>query len=186
QFYDRFSDGDRRYGIAMTQVMLTALMRLADADALPFEFESLSKAVVRYLDEIRSQVPPGALVDFRELQAEAARLTAAAKAYEAQVDSAVKRGGVSIAANEAIERTERASILPDGLPEREWYRNQLYAPGILTGYTAKTLPGVREAVEGKRWEEANQQAVRLAGALRAIAGQIERAGAALSPAVAGQ
>ncbi|MEO8100008.1 MAG: M28 family peptidase [Acidobacteriota bacterium] len=175
QFYNRFSDGDRRYGVALAQVMLTALMRLADADALPFEFESLSRAVARYLDEIRSQVPPGPGVDFREAMAESTRLGLAAKAYEAGLDAAVKRGPIPVAANEAIERTERALILPDGLPERDWYRHQIYAPGLLTGYTAKTLPGIREAVEGKRWEEANQQAQRLAQVLRAATAQIERA-----------
>ena len=67
----------------------------------------------------------------------------------------------------------RASGGIDGLPGREWYRHQIYAPGLYTGYGAKTLPGVREAVEAGRLEEANQQARRVAQALKAMATQIE-------------
>ncbi len=77
--------------------------------------------------------------------------------------------------NEIIARAERALLLPDGLPGRPWYRHQLYAPGLYTGYGVKTLPGVREAVEAQRWEEANQQARRAAQAVRAMADRVEEA-----------
>ena len=77
--------------------------------------------------------------------------------------------------DESIRKTERSLLSPDGLPHRDWYRNQIYAPGMLTGYSAKTLPGVREAVEARQWDEANQQARKLAEALRAAAVQVEEA-----------
>jgi N-acetylated-alpha-linked acidic dipeptidase len=70
---------------------------------------------------------------------------------------------------------ERALLLPDGLPERGWFRHQIYAPGLYTGYDAKTLPAVREAVEAQRWADANQQAHRAAQALQAVGAQIEDA-----------
>ena len=77
--------------------------------------------------------------------------------------------------NTALYRTERALLAPKGLPGREWYRNQLYAPGVYTGYTAKTLPGVREAAEASRWEEANREAGNVAQALKALNAQLEEA-----------
>ena len=40
-------------------------------------------------------------------------------------------------------------------------------------FRAKTLPGVREAVEAHQWDEANQQARKLAETLRAAAAQVE-------------
>ena len=46
---------------------------------------------------------------------------------------------------------------------------------MLTGYSAKTLPGVREAVEAQQWDEANRQARKLAETLRAAAVQVEEA-----------
>ena len=179
RFFDRFSDGDRKFGIALTQVMLTAILRLADGTALPFEFEAVSQSIVREIDEIRNQVPQAAPVDFKDLQSSISAFSVAAKAFEAGYVAALQRGTVSAAANEAMERVERAFLTDEGLPRRGWYRNQLYAPGILTGYTAKTLPGVREAVEAKDWTEANQQTQRLAATLRTAAAQIYSATQAL-------
>ena len=54
---------------------------------------------------------------------------------------------------------------PAGLPRRAWYRHLLYAPGFYTGYSVKTLPGVREAIEQKLYDEAEAEVVRLARAL---------------------
>ena len=48
-----------------------------------------------------------------------------------------------------------------GLPDRPWYRHVIYAPGLYTGYGVKTIPGVREAIEQKRWQEADQQIQRV-------------------------
>jgi N-acetylated-alpha-linked acidic dipeptidase len=77
--------------------------------------------------------------------------------------------------NESLQRAEQALLLPNGLPEREWYQHALYAPGIYTGYDAKTLPGLREALEAKHWDAANHQARRLALALHNLALQVEEA-----------
>lgn len=173
RFFDMYSDPDRRFAVALTQVMTVALLRLADADALPFDFQSLSISVSRQVEELRSM--SGTNVDFRDLLAEAGRATTAAREFEAAYAAAVKRGTVKLAANQAMQRVEQAFVNSEGLPGRDWYQNLLYAPGILTGYTAKTLPGVREAIEGQRWAEASDQAARLAAALRASTVQIETA-----------
>jgi N-acetylated-alpha-linked acidic dipeptidase len=47
--------------------------------------------------------------------------------------------------------------LPEGLPDREWFRHAFYAPGFYTGYGVKTIPGVREAIEQERWDIATRQ-----------------------------
>ena len=70
-------------------------------------------------------------------------------------------------------------LLAGGLPGRDWFKNQIYAPGAYTGYGAKTLPGIREAAEAGRWEEANREAEALAGVLRAVRSQIQQAEKAL-------
>ena len=41
----------------------------------------------------------------------------------------------------------------------------IYAPGVYSGYDAKTLPGVREAIEQKHWDEANSEIARVAKVL---------------------
>ena len=113
------------------------------------------------------------------MQAELGKLAAAAKAFEAEYQAALKRWNGPpkekvAAVNAAIYRTERAWVAQAGLPGRPWYRHQLYAPGQYTGYSVKTLPGIREAAEAKRWEEANAQAKEVARSLRALSGELFR------------
>jgi len=177
-WYEHFSDGDRTYGRALTQVMTTSILRLADASVLPFEFGALSSTVSRYVDEIRKDLPrrPVKGLDLSDVSMQLSRLSTASKAYEDELKHAIAVAPEKLVkANDAIQRTERALLLADGLPHREWYRHQIYAPGLYTGYAAKTLPGVREAVEAKQWDEANQQARRLAQTLHAAVAQVEEA-----------
>jgi len=61
-----------------------------------------------------------------------------------------------------------------GLPARPWYKHMIYAPGIHTGYEAKTLPAIREAIEDRRWEEANQYIAVVADSLNAYRAQLAR------------
>jgi N-acetylated-alpha-linked acidic dipeptidase len=141
----------------------------------------LSRTVHGYLEDIQKEAQhSGGTEDVHDAQAQLTRLHTASQAYDAELTALMKRVS-SIApeklarVNETLEHAERTLLLPDGLPHREWYRHQIYAPGLYTGYGVKTLPGVREAVDAKRWEEANQQARRVAQALRGMCGQVEEA-----------
>lgn len=69
---------------------------------------------------------------------------------------------------------EQALLSADGLPGRAWYRHMIYAPGLKTGYGAKTLPGVREAIEDRRWAEAERYARVIGGVLNAYCDRLER------------
>jgi N-acetylated-alpha-linked acidic dipeptidase len=62
-----------------------------------------------------------------------------------------------------------------GLPERPWYLNMIYAPGRFTGYDAKTLPGVRESIEERRFDDANVYAGRIAAVLDAYSKRLDEA-----------
>ncbi len=52
-WYTHFSDTDFAYGRALSQTAGTAVMRLADADLLPYEFTDFSETIRRYIDELR-------------------------------------------------------------------------------------------------------------------------------------
>jgi N-acetylated-alpha-linked acidic dipeptidase len=68
---------------------------------------------------------------------------------------------------------------PRGLPGgRGWYQHMIYAPGAHTGYGVKTLPGIREAIEDRRWDEANEYIGVVARALNAYSTRLDRAIAA--------
>jgi N-acetylated-alpha-linked acidic dipeptidase len=74
----------------------------------------------------------------------------------------------------SIARMEQALTDPDGLPTRSWYRHMIYAPGMLTGYDVKTVPGVREAIEERRWDDANRYAVITARVLDGYRAQLDQ------------
>jgi N-acetylated-alpha-linked acidic dipeptidase len=77
--------------------------------------------------------------------------------------------------NAVLTVLEETLTDPRGLPRREWYRHMIYAPGLHTGYEAKTLPAIREAIEDRRWDEANQYIVVVAHALDAYRNALDRA-----------
>ena len=83
--------------------------------------------------------------------------------------------------DEILYRTERAMTHPDGLPGRPWFVHRIYAPGFYTGYGVKTLPGVREAMEERNWDEAQRQIRGLAETLVLVATEIKRATELLVP-----
>jgi N-acetylated-alpha-linked acidic dipeptidase len=52
-WYTRFDDTSFVYGRALAQTVGTAVLRLADADVLPFEFSGQSATVSRYIKEVK-------------------------------------------------------------------------------------------------------------------------------------
>ena len=51
-------------------------------------------------------------------------------------------------------RSDSAQCNSDGLPRRDWFKHQIYAPGFYTGYGVKTMPQIREGLEEGRFTEA--------------------------------
>src|SRR5574337_1001504 len=84
--------------------------------------------------------------------------------------------------NQQMGRLEQALTDAGGLPGRPWFKHFIYAPGMLTGYGVKTVPGVREAIEGRRWDEADRYAVITARVLDGYRLQLDRLTALLNQA----
>ena len=173
-WYSRFGDPGFTYGVPMTQMMTTGLLRLSEAPVLPFEFETVGRAVEQYAAEIEKLA--GRELDLNDVRAQARAMRKAARAYESRLAKADRLPPERLAeANALLIRTERALVAPKGLPGRDWYRNRLYAPGAYTGYAAKTLPGIREAAEAGRWQQAREEMSILMELLRAWRLLVEQA-----------
>ena len=71
--------------------------------------------------------------------------------------------------------SERLLTRKEGLPRRDWFKHQIYAPGFYTGYGVKTLPGIREAIEQRNWQEATEQVEIAARTIERFAAEIDRA-----------
>ena len=113
-------------------------------------------------------------IELAQLEAAVKRLQAAAKAYDvALAAKGAALDGAGQARLMALMQTLDQTLVADvGLPGRPWYRNLVYAPGRFTGYGVKTLPGVREAVEERRWADADRYAVLTADALNAYSDRL--------------
>jgi N-acetylated-alpha-linked acidic dipeptidase len=179
-WYSHFSDATFVHGAALAQVQVTAVMRLADAEMAPFEFGRFTATVRRYTEEIAALALPSQGTDFTAVRNELGRLQKSAADLNAAYGRALPNLGAVAPGkmaeiNRILFRTERAMIVDPGLPGRPWYRHRIYAPGRYTGYAVKTLPGVREAIEAGKTDEAREQIAQLALVLQTLNEQVARA-----------
>ncbi len=175
-WYIRFSDTTFEYSRALAQTAGTAMMRLANARVLPFEFTNFAETVGGYVDEISKLSAPGA--DLAPLRKSAERLKQTAGDYDRALRAITNSGNVpsdARALNALLYQSERKLLSDAGLPRREWFKHQIYAPGFYTGYGVKMLPGAREAIEQKNWTEAAEQVKVISRTLDAMSSQIEAA-----------
>jgi N-acetylated-alpha-linked acidic dipeptidase len=133
-------------------------------------------------DPKKKMVPPSKeplppFLNFTPLDNAADQLTRAADAYEKALAKAGDQA--SAAVNAKLIQSERVLTDPAGLPNRPWFEHMIYAPGFYTGYGVKTIPGVREAIEQKRWSEVDPQVTRAANALQREADLLSEAAAQL-------
>ncbi|OFX01188.1 MAG: folate hydrolase [Alphaproteobacteria bacterium RIFCSPHIGHO2_12_FULL_63_12] len=116
-------------------------------------------------------------VNFAPLEDAVDHLKKSAAAY----DAALAEKGPALAADKkrrlfALAReAEQALKIREGLPGRPWFRNSIYAPGTLTGYGVKTLPGVREAIEQERFADADKYSALTAAAINSYAAKLDSA-----------
>jgi len=224
-WFTNFSDTEFVYERALAQTGGTAIMRLADADLLPFEFGDFADTVQTYLKELktlsqktqddirernreieegvfkatndpkRPLVPPSVEavpphLNFAPLENAVDTLSRSAAEYRKALEQVNANGGAALASpslagvNKMLIESERKLTNAEGLPNRPWFKHQLYAPGFYTGYAVKTVPAVREAIELKKWNQADESIVVVARVLQDEAALISSAAAKLAAATA--
>ena len=181
-WFTHFSDASYVYGRALAQLNGTAMMRLADAAVLPFEFVNLADTVSIYVDELENLAKKDGKVDIAQLRSSQQFLMKSAREYEQAHTQATSNGALFAKSatqmqrlNKVLYQSERALLSPDGLPGRPWFQHQLYAPGLYTGYGVKTVPYVREALEQRQWEDAAKGVEVVRQRLLGLAEQIDSA-----------
>ena len=86
--------------------------------------------------------------------------------------------------NADVLKISRLFLNEKGLPERPWFKNQIYAPGAYTGYGAKPIAAVREYMDEKKWKEADGQIPQVAQVIQNAAAGIGKAADELENVVA--
>lgn len=118
------------------------------------------------------------LIDMLPLENAADHLKRAASAADAALGREDKLAPATQARiNASLASIDQLLLDPQGLPGRPWYKNLIYAPGTLTGYGAKTLPGVREAIEQRRFDDARSYVGRTAAVIENYANRLDEVAA---------
>jgi len=200
--YRRFKDPTFDYGVALSKTAGHTVLRIANAVNLPFDYRRLYETVNTYAAELselsnnlreatavenqlisegkytlatdtaKRLAPPAIkdpvpFIDFSPLQNALVGLDSVTLKLAAR-----KQGVNSEAVNKALYQAEQQLLYAGGLPNRAWYKHTLYAPGFYTGYGVKTIPGVREAIEQRRWKEADEQIKIVAAAINRLSGYL--------------
>ncbi len=175
-WFKKFGDPDFVYEQQMARVFGLEMMRMADADVLPYDYQEYGKEIAAYIDTAKKRAA-GKFGD-RPVDFNAAS-TAARRFEEAGVKIATKQKNPPHdpaklkQLNSALREAERALLVSDGLPHRPWFRHVIYAPGEYTGYAAVVIPGVNEALDKGDAERVRQQLAILTAALERATRQLE-------------
>ena len=208
-WYTHFSDTDFTYGRALSQTAGTAVIRLADADLLPYDFTGFADTIHVYLDELQKllKAKQDEVVE-RNQEIEEGVFPATADPKKTFVSprwrkslphsnfaprcrtrrqpspaapSAISTRWRKLPANGELTLSpaslqagrsklciaERKLISPDGLPRPALVpATSSMLRGPLHGLRSQNYPGVRAAIEQKKWTEANEQIVKAANALQ--------------------
>ncbi|WP_214073104.1 transferrin receptor-like dimerization domain-containing protein [Mucilaginibacter sp. dw_454] len=208
--YNRFKDPGSIYSATLARTVGHVVLRMANADVLPFDFRTLSATLNGYAKELvelandmrentamqnkllktidymiaadptkhldapiaKSEVPP---IDFSALTASLDALKASTNKLADKVAAAPASATDHKLLNETLYKAEQQLLSPAGLPRRPWYRHTIYAPGFYTGYGVKTMPGIREAIEQRNWDEVKQQIAVVAASINALASYLDKA-----------
>ena len=146
----RFGDPGFRYHAAAARVGAAMLLRLANAEVLPYDYVEFARTMRRYLPQVeRGFQARGWPAGAAPLAAAIDRMEAAATRFAAARDLALERplaAATRDATNAALLRVERALTRPEGLRTRPWYRNLIYVADENNGYSNMVFPSVNEAV----------------------------------------
>ncbi len=165
-WFKKFGDPNFVYVQEMARVYGLEAVRMANADVLPYDYEEYGKEIRAYIDGAKKK----AETKFGTHAPDFAEAADAAKHFEeagAKILAKERKPPEDTAKlNHALRDAERALLIPEGLPNRPWYKHAIYAPGQYTGYAAVVIPGVNEAVEAGDIERTRQQIAVLAAALQ--------------------
>jgi len=222
-WYTHYADQDFLYERAMAQTAGSLVLRMAEADLLPFDYTPQAEAIAKYESELekllkdkqeeiternteiqegaftatadphKTFVPPPVeavppYINFAPmknsiemLRKSAERYSKALAKFRASQDALPSSSLETV--NADLLAISRLFLNEKGLPERPWFKNQIYAPGAYTGYGAKPVAAVREFMDEKKWKEADEQIPMVAGVIDHVSAGIDKAAGDLEAAV---
>jgi N-acetylated-alpha-linked acidic dipeptidase len=159
------------YHVAAAQVWGTLTLRLAEADALPFDYADYAKQIREYFAEtvrLAGIRKLGGTFDEKSMNDAVDEFAKEADRVNKLRQDAVRdtdRARLT-RINDALIQTERQLIDPRGLRGRAWYKHQIYAPGFYTGYAAQPLTDFRQALDDRNGGNAKESLEKIVQAIK--------------------
>jgi len=186
--FTAFSETVRRYADEVEKLASDARNKIIEQNKELEEGDEVAAAdpTKTFVPPQHEAVPP--YLNFAPLKNALDKLARSAERYQHTFTQAEQNAGATLAngsltaVNAKLIQSERALTAEQGLPNRPWFKHQIYAPGFYTGYGVKTLPGIREAIEQKKWQEADAEIGVVATTLESEATVIDQAAAELERA----
>ncbi len=177
-FVRRFADPTFAYHAAAARVNAALLLRLANADVLPYDYVEFARTMRRYVPGLERAAAARRLsgVSLAPLSSAIDRMERAAADFAAARDAALASATPPAArlraANESLKQVERALTRPSGLRTRPWFRNLVYAADENNGYSNVVFPSISESVRdgdaARTTTEITDLAARFDAATRAL------------------
>lgn len=146
----KFGDPGFRYHAAAARVSSATILRLANADVLPFDYAEFARTMKQYLPAIdRTVIAKGWSVSTQPIVLALDQMEAAALRFAQARDESLQGAMSATTAqrvNASLMRVERALTRPSGLRSRPWFRGLIYVADEDNGYANMPLPSVNEAI----------------------------------------
>jgi len=169
---DHFGDPGFVYHVAAAQIWGTLALRLADADALPFDYTDYATQIREFFAEalrLAKQKNLDTSFDDRSMNAALEDFARECSRVEKNRQEAVTTKANSAKLkliNDALIGVEREFIDERGLRGRPWYKHEIYAPGIYTGYAAQPLTDFRQAIDDRNSANTKESLERIVEAIK--------------------
>jgi N-acetylated-alpha-linked acidic dipeptidase len=170
-WFEKFGDPTFVYEQQMARVFGLQVLRMANADVLPYDYEQYGKEIAGFISaaEKRAQQAGVKNANFAAAMAAAHRFqTAGKRINDVQHDAKADAGKLNL-----ILRNAERGLLTEGLPNRTWFKHVIFAPGEYTGYAAVVIPGVNEAIDKNNAARVDEQLTVLTKALDRSAETLE-------------
>jgi N-acetylated-alpha-linked acidic dipeptidase len=178
---DHFGDPGFVYHVAAAQIWGTLALRIADADALPFDYTDYATQIREFFTEalrLAKQKNLDTSFDDRSMNAALEDFAKECSRVEKNRQEAVTTKANSAKLkliNDALIAVEREFIDERGLRGRPWYKHEIYAPGIYTGYAAQPLTDFRQAIDDRNSANTKESLERIVEAIKRATKALQRA-----------
>ncbi|KAK0368747.1 PA domain-containing protein [Colletotrichum limetticola] len=135
---------------AIGQYLTLLAYHLADDEVLPIDVPNYATELRAYLSDLEEYAESeGAEIDLSELSDAIEVFATRADEVKALEQLAVTTGDADLitVVNHKYRDFQRGFISQGGLPDREFYKHVITAPGLDTGYAAVLFPGITEGIQ---------------------------------------